>query len=149
MSKQNNTIKRRSRRFAANSSIVGFAIVLVAVSVVTTVALALTPANSRALVAPQSSSGIRTGQYTGNGTTIQVSTLLTSIQSLRIVSLPLRGPVSEAYTTTTIQQAAGQGTFVNGNKRDGGVALERGNFTVTSPDFNQEGLVYHWEAHGD
>ena len=91
----------------------------------------------------------KTGQYTGSGVTIQVNTGFTSIQALTIVSVALRGPSAFAYTTDTIQQAAGPGTFLNGNKRDSGVALERGDFTVAHPDFNEAGVVYHWQAHGD
>jgi hypothetical protein len=91
----------------------------------------------------------RTGQYFGNGGTTQVVSGLVTIRSLRIVTVPSRGPVSEAYTTNTIQLAAGQGTFVNGNKKDTGVAVEAGNFTVTNPDFNEPGVIYHWETHGD
>ena len=91
----------------------------------------------------------KTGQYTGNGGTTQVATGLGAAQALTIVSVPPRGPSAFAYTTDTIQAAAGQGTFLNGNKRDFGVAVERGNFTVTNPDFNEPGIVYYWEANGD
>ena len=101
-----------------------------------------------ALVAPVEAT-TKTGQYTGNGTTTQVASTLTAILSLTIVSVPPRGPGASAYTTDTIQQAVGPGIFLNGNKPDHGIAVERGNFTVTNPDFNEPGVVYFWEANGD
>jgi len=100
-----------------------------------------------ALVTPAEAE-TKTGQYTGTGVTFSVSSGLTSILSLTIVSVPPRGPSAIGYTTDTMQ-GAGQGTFLNGNKKDSGIALERGNFDVASPDFNEAGVVYFWEAHGD
>jgi hypothetical protein len=124
---------------------------LVATALAVGVALALLlvieflPMRTRA----QSSSGVKTGQYTGNGGTTQVNTGLAVLRSLQIVELPFRGPSSFAYTTNTIQATYGSGIFINGNKRDSGVAFEVGNFTVTNADFNISGSIYHWEAHGD
>jgi hypothetical protein len=90
----------------------------------------------------------RTGQYIGDGVTLQVRTGFTTIQSLRIVSVPARGPSAIGYTTDVFQ-GAGQGTFLNGNKRDSGIALERGNFTVANEDFHEVGVLYAWEANGE
>jgi hypothetical protein len=93
----------------------------------------------------------KTGQYNGNGTTTQVSLngQLNGIKSLTIVSVAPRGPSPFAYTTNAIQAALGQGTFLNGTKKDTGVAIEVASFTVTNEDFNEEGVTYHWEANGD
>lgn len=91
----------------------------------------------------------KVGQYTGNGTTTQVASGMTQILSLQIVEVAARGPSAIAYTTNTIQNTNGSGTFLNGQRKDNGVAIERGNFTITSPDFNVSGTAYHWEANGD
>jgi len=91
----------------------------------------------------------KTGQYNGNGTTTQVNTGLTALKSLTIVEVAARGPSSMAYTTNVIQTGLGQGTFVNGGKKDQGVAIEGATFTVTNPDFNVNGTTYHWEGRGD
>jgi hypothetical protein len=97
----------------------------------------------------QSSSGVRTGLYIGNGGTTQVTTGLAVIRTLQIVEVASRGPSAIAYSTNTIQTTSGSGTFLNGQKRDSGIAFEVGNFTVANADFNTNGSVYHWEAHGD
>jgi hypothetical protein len=91
----------------------------------------------------------KTGQYTGNGTTTQVATGLAAIRALRIVNVPAHGPSIEAFTTNTIQSANGTGTVLVNGRRDTGVALEAGNFTVTHPDLNESAVVYHWTADGD
>lgn len=101
-----------------------------------------------ALVTPAEAT-TRTGQYTGNGTTTQVNTGLIGLKSLTIVHVSPRGLSNFAYTTNAIQVSLGPGTFLNGNKKDIGVAIEVGAFTVTAPDFNEDGVLYHWEANGD
>lgn len=108
------------------------------------VILVFTPA----LVTPVQARTVRTFQYTGNGGTTQVASGMAVIRSLRIVTVPQHGQASQAYTTYTIQQGS-PGTFLNGNRRDTGISLEAGNFTVIHPEFNEIGVVYHWEAHGD
>ena len=88
----------------------------------------------------------RSGFYIGNGQTTQVNSGLATIRSLRIVSVPERGPASIAYTTNLFGWA---GVFLNGDKKDTGIALEAGNFTVCNLDFNENGVIYHWEANSD
>lgn len=90
----------------------------------------------------------RTGWYIGNGNVTQVLTGLAVVRAFRIVSVPAHGPSVEAFTTNTIQLFNGPTALVNG-KRDDGVSLEAGNFTVTNPDLNEIGVVYHWVADGD
>jgi len=124
---------------------------LIAAPIAVVLALALLlvveflPTRTRA----QSSSGVKTGQYTGNGSTTQVTTGLAVLRSLQIVEVAPRGPSAFAYTTNTIQLVNGSGTFINGNKRDSGISFEAGKFTVQNADFNASGSIYHWEAHGD
>lgn len=104
---------------------------------------------ARALLTRGFHMATKTGQYTGNGSTTQVATGLVQILSLQIVEVAARGPSAQAYTTNAIQSAAGAGTFLNGQKRDSGIAIERGTFTVTSADFNVSGTTYFWDADGD
>ena len=104
-----------------------------------------------ALAAPAvASAAEKTGQYTGNGlAAVQVAAGLTQILALWIVLVPEHGPGLEAFTTDTIQSVNGQGTCLVNGRRDFGVEIVRGAFTVTNADLNQSGVVYHWVAIGD
>ena len=104
-----------------------------------------------ALAAPAvASAAEKTGQYTGNGlTNVQIATGLTQILALWIVLVPEHGPGVEAFTTDTIQATNGLGTCLVNGRRDFGVEIVRGVFTVTNADLNQSGVVYHWGAIGD
>jgi hypothetical protein len=70
-------------------------------------------------------------------------------RALWIVQVPQHGQSDEAFTTNTIQSGGESSTFLLNGKRDTGVALEPNSFTVTNPTMNENGVVYHWSAHGE
>jgi hypothetical protein len=99
-------------------------------------------------LATQAEAAIATGTYNGTGSTVRFATGLTTVRAVNIWSLPIHGPVAQAYTSDALQQIA-QGTFLNGSKKDNGITPDIGNVVVSSPDFTEQGVVYLWEARGD
>ena len=92
---------------------------------------------------------IRTGNYTGSGADETIQTGLTTTRSFRVVELPAHGRGAEGYATKTIQQAE-IGAFLNGNRKDTGIAFETPTQVIISnSDFIVSGARYHWEAAGE
>ena len=112
-----------------------------------TLAGALSLVFTPAFVRPVEAQTTATGLYIGHGNTqcIQLLTGLVANRSLRIVTVPERGRASVAYATNTFGYL---GVFLNGDKKDTGITLDFGSFTVCNLDFNENGVVYYWEVNG-
>lgn len=100
------------------------------------------------VLAIPASAAVTSGTYIGTGTTQRVDTNLATIRVVRIYEIPTHGQGAFAYTSDAMQ-ALGQGTFLNGTKRDTGITFNASNFVVNNPDFIQVGVVYAWDAGGD
>ena len=122
-----------------------YALAVAVVAVILIVVFELTLMRSGA----QYYGAIRTGNYTGSGADETIQTGLQTTRAFFITELADRGPSVSGYTTNTIQ-AEQRGAFLNGNRKDTGIAFETPQTVVISNrDFIASGSRYHWEARGE